>query len=84
MSARYPQVAPETILKMGTLAGAEALGLSDVGAIRPGAQADLITVPLPVGANGRPDELLAQLLTSEEPVESVWLGGEQVTLVGCV
>lgn len=76
--ARHPQVSPETILRMGTLTGAEALGLTDVGAFRPGARADMITVPLSMGASGRPDELLTRIFASEDPVESVWLGGELV------
>ena len=80
---RHPQLPPETFLKMGTLASAQALGLKDVGAIRPGAQADFITIPLPAGADSRPDKLLAQILVSDEPVEGVWLGGQLVSAVQC-
>ena len=78
---QFPNVRPETILRMGTLAGAEALGLEDVGAIRPGAFADLVCIPLPKKADGRPDEMLASLLRSEEEPEYVWLGGDALEIV---
>jgi aminodeoxyfutalosine deaminase len=81
VAARHPNVPAEAILRMGTLAGAEALGLEDVGAIRPGAMADLVSVPLPKNAKGRPDELLRALFRSEEEVEYVWLGGEELEVV---
>jgi cytosine/adenosine deaminase-related metal-dependent hydrolase len=81
VAARHPNVPAETILRMGTLSGAEALGLEDVGAIRPGAMADLVSVPLPKNAKGRPDELLAAMLRSDEDVEYVWLGGEALEVV---
>lgn len=82
VAIRHPSVPAETILRMGTLSGAEALGLEDVGSIRPGALADLVTVPLPKKATGRPDELLTALLRSEEEtVEYVWLGGEALEVV---
>jgi cytosine/adenosine deaminase-related metal-dependent hydrolase len=81
VAARHPGVPAETILRMGTLAGAEALGLGDVGAIRPGAMADLVSVPLPKNAKGRPDEMLAAVLRSDEDVEYVWLGGEALEVV---
>lgn len=82
VAALYPSVPAETILRMGTLSGAEALGLEDVGAMRPGAFADLVSVPLPKKAKGRPDELLSAMLRSEEEeVEYVWLGGEALEVV---
>ncbi len=84
VASRHPGTDPEVILRMGTLTGAEALGLDDVGAIRPGGQADLVTVPLPTGATGRPDELLAALLTSEEPIESIWMAGQRLEMPAMV
>ena len=82
VAQRHPQVAPETILHMATQAGAQALGLSDVGAIRPGAHADLVAVPLPQGAKGLPSRVLAHVLYDEEvSVDSVWLSGERVESV---
>ncbi|MEO1498309.1 MAG: amidohydrolase family protein [Planctomycetota bacterium] len=82
VAQRHPQVAPETILHMATQAGAQALGLIDVGSIRPGAHADLVAVPLPQGAKGLPSRLLAHVLYDEEvSVDSVWLSGERVESV---
>lgn len=81
VAMQHRGVSPEAILRMGTLSGAEALGLEEVGAIRPGALADLVSVPLPKNATGRPDELLSAILHSEEEVEYVWLGGEALEVV---
>ena len=80
VAVKHPMVPAETILRMGTLSGAEALGLTDVGAIRPGAFADLITIPLTAPGSQRPDELLTGILASEDPVENVWMAGQQVTV----
>ncbi|WP_197525348.1 amidohydrolase family protein [Pseudobythopirellula maris] len=86
VAGRYPEVDPEQILRMGTLAGAEALGVTDVGAIRPGAWADFVTVSLPgaATADSRPGELLARVLADEQPVESVWIGGEELAAMAAV
>jgi cytosine/adenosine deaminase-related metal-dependent hydrolase len=44
---QHPQVSPEDVLKMGTLAGAEALGIeSELGSIRAGKRADLCVAPI--------------------------------------
>ncbi|TWT40268.1 amidohydrolase family protein [Botrimarina hoheduenensis] len=81
VAARHPQVDPVEILRMGTLAGAQALGLTDVGAIRPGAHADLVSVPFPTGVEGRPAELFGRLLAEEIDVDTVWLGGQRMGAV---
>lgn len=82
VALRHPQVAPETILHMGTQAGAQALGLSDVGVIRPGAHADLVAVPLPGHARGLPSDLLRHVFASEDAeVETVWLSGQRLESV---
>jgi cytosine/adenosine deaminase-related metal-dependent hydrolase len=45
---RYPDVPGETILRMATLSGAEALGWADeTGSLTPGKSADLVVLPLP-------------------------------------
>ena len=42
-----PDITRETVLRIGTLAGAEALGVDDrFGSLRPGALADVLVVPL--------------------------------------
>jgi 5-methylthioadenosine/S-adenosylhomocysteine deaminase len=47
IARHHPHIAPDTILNMGTLAGAQALGLSDrLGSITPGKLARLAVVPL--------------------------------------
>lgn len=47
-AARDPGVAPDELLKMATLHGAQALGLDgELGSLRPGKRAQFVTVPLP-------------------------------------
>jgi cytosine/adenosine deaminase-related metal-dependent hydrolase len=54
----FPDVSPATILAMGTLHGAQALGCDAThGSLQPGKTADFITVALPP-ADGDPYELL--------------------------
>jgi cytosine/adenosine deaminase-related metal-dependent hydrolase len=69
---RYPDVPGEQVLRLGTLAGAEALGWHEVtGSLRPGKSADLVVVPLPE-EDGEPHRLL---LGSSAPVAAVlWRG----------
>jgi cytosine/adenosine deaminase-related metal-dependent hydrolase len=56
--AKYPDFPGEQLLKMVTLAGAEALGWADeCGSLEQGKSADLVAVPLP-GREGDPYELL--------------------------
>jgi cytosine/adenosine deaminase-related metal-dependent hydrolase len=56
--ARHPDVPGETLLRMGTLSGAEALGWADeTGSLTPGKSADLVVVPLP-NDEGEPHDLL--------------------------
>ncbi len=45
---RHPDVSGDVVLRMGTLAGAEALGWADdTGSLTPGKSADLVVLPLP-------------------------------------
>jgi aminodeoxyfutalosine deaminase len=70
---RYPDMPGSSVLRLATLAGAEALGWQDeTGSLEPGKSADLVTVPLPP-ENGRdPHDLVLQ---SDRPVERVlWRG----------
>jgi cytosine/adenosine deaminase-related metal-dependent hydrolase len=55
----YPDVSGETILRMATLAGAEALGWADeCGSLEPGKSADFVVVPLPDVDTADPHDLL--------------------------
>ncbi len=56
---QFPQVEPSRLLRMGTLAGAEALGLArDTGDLTPGKSADLAVVGLPDSGGRDPYTLL--------------------------
>jgi aminodeoxyfutalosine deaminase len=58
VAQHHSHVSPKEILKMGTLHGAEALGLADeLGSLAPGKQAAFAVVPLPE-AEGDPYEML--------------------------
>jgi cytosine/adenosine deaminase-related metal-dependent hydrolase len=75
----HPEVGAQTILRMGTLSGAEALGRdADVGSITPGKLANLVAIPLPADEHGTGDELLSWLLATEEAPSAVWLRGRRV------
>jgi cytosine/adenosine deaminase-related metal-dependent hydrolase len=72
---RYPDVPGDTLLRMGTLAGAEALGWADeTGSLTAGKSADLVAVPLP-DAGGEPHQLL---LESSSPVARTMFRGQWV------
>ena len=70
---RHPSVPLSTVLRMGTLNGARALGLdAEVGSLDPGKSADLAVVALPARAAPDPHELL---FDSDEPVVATWVRG---------
>jgi cytosine/adenosine deaminase-related metal-dependent hydrolase len=63
----------ETLLRMATLSGAEALGwANETGSLAVGKSADLIVVPLPGGDAGDPHDLV---LASDLPVSRVMCRG---------
>jgi guanine deaminase len=82
-----PALRPADWLRLGTLGGAEALGLQDrIGSVEVGKEADLIvvdpsmTLPLEgLGArdDGRPDEMLSRLIFRAHPsmVRGAWVRG---------
>lgn len=70
---RYPDFPGEHLLRMATLAGADALGQGDLsGSLTPGKSADLVVVPLP-DCDGDPYELL---LTEHAGVRRVMFRGK--------
>ncbi len=75
----HPTIDPHAIVRMGTLAGAEALGLDwRVGSLTAGKLANAIAVPLPPGATGSPQEMLAAVLANADRPSAVWLRGREV------
>jgi cytosine/adenosine deaminase-related metal-dependent hydrolase len=70
---RHPDVPSGAVLRMMTLAGAEALGWQDeTGSLEPGKSADLVVVPLPPEEAADPHRLV---LESDRPVSRVlWRG----------
>jgi cytosine/adenosine deaminase-related metal-dependent hydrolase len=72
MSAKALELPPETILRMATLHGAEALGRrGQVGELAENALADLIAVPF-AGSPARPFEAIIQ---HQGPVAASMIGG---------
>jgi len=63
IARHHPAVEPEAILRMGTLAGAEALGIADdYGSITPGKKAALAIVSLPAGTRSPLEAILNERL----------------------
>ena len=59
VAKRHPSVPPSTVLRMGTLNGARALGLeTEAGSLEPGKWADLATVALPDRDAAEPEQLV--------------------------
>jgi aminodeoxyfutalosine deaminase len=73
---RHPSVLRSTILRMGTHAGAMALGrAAEIGSLGPGQQADLAIVRLPDRTATDPYDLL---FDSDEPVVTTWVRGRMI------
>jgi cytosine/adenosine deaminase-related metal-dependent hydrolase len=73
---RYPDLPVGTLIELGTIHGARALGLANtVGAVAPGMAADLVAVPLdPSG----PADPLYNVLESDLQPSAVYIGGRSV------
>ena len=68
----YPTIDPHDVLRMGTLAGAEALGREDeVGSLTPGKLANMVAVPLPEDVRGTPNDVLAAIFANDWPVSGL-------------
>jgi cytosine/adenosine deaminase-related metal-dependent hydrolase len=76
LAQHRPDLDKDTILCLGTLAGAKALGRdADLGSLTPGKLADWITVPLSDATRANP---LEELLLGNEPVQDVYISGRRV------
>lgn len=73
---RHPDFPGEQLLRMATLAGAEALGFAEVtGSLVPGKSADLVAVPLPDEEAVDPYRLLfGSGERTDEPRRTMWRG----------
>jgi aminodeoxyfutalosine deaminase len=72
----HPHVAAQEVLRMGTLNGAEALGLGyRLGTIARGKLANLVAIPTASKLFATPDEILAEILNSESAPSAVYLAG---------
>jgi cytosine/adenosine deaminase-related metal-dependent hydrolase len=77
---RCPDVPGATLLRMATLAGAEALGWADeTGSLEAGKSADLVVVPLGPGPG---DDPYKRLLESDAPVQRVLCRGQWIASSG--
>jgi len=75
---RHPGVSPEAIVRLATLGGATALGMSHrLGTIVPGREADLTAVALPGGGGGKYSDPYRWLLESNGAVTAAWCRGQQ-------
>jgi cytosine/adenosine deaminase-related metal-dependent hydrolase len=76
VSRAHVSLDPYDVLRMGTLAGGEALGRGgEVGSITPGKLADIVAVPISAEVRGRPNSVLASVFASDEPVSAIWMRG---------
>ena len=72
----HPQVAPGTILRMGTLDAASAIGIDDrVGSLSVGKRADFVVLPIRDDEPADPHELV---LASDTQASKVFFSGVQV------
>jgi cytosine/adenosine deaminase-related metal-dependent hydrolase len=79
VAGKFPIIDPDVILRMGTLSGAEALGLAaEVGSITPGKVANLVAVPLAEEARVRTEDLLSGVLSGCDAPRTVWLRGAKL------
>ncbi len=77
VAATFPAIDRATILELGTLGGARALGRdAQIGTLAPRMRADLMAIRLPDDApKANPYELL---LDADDPVVATWIRGECV------
>ncbi len=72
-----PGLSPSSLLKMGTLNGATALGLArHIGSLEVGKLADFVALPCDPPGQG---DHLADCLDDDRPPSAVWIGGRRVS-----
>jgi cytosine/adenosine deaminase-related metal-dependent hydrolase len=72
----HPWIAPQQVLQMGTLNGAEAIGRHHSnGSITPGKLANLVALPIDDESLTRPNDILASILASDSAPSAVYLAG---------
>ena len=77
---KHPEVAPQVIVELATLAGAAALGQQQrVGSLVAGKQADLVAIALPPSGAGGPHAFLADPTCR---IEHVYQAGKLVFSTG--
>lgn len=75
----YPAVSRQAILRMGTLAGAEALGRAEeVGSITIGKLANFVAAPIEDDVGDNADAVLERLLAGDGAVSGVWMRGNRL------
>ncbi len=74
VAEHHPEVRPSTVLELGTLAGARALGIENLaGSLQVGKRANLAILSLADSNVRDPHEML---FTKTAPVEQIWLNGQ--------
>jgi len=77
VARNYPEIPPPTVLKLGTLQGAWALGRDqEIGNLEKGKYANLAVVPLPDRDTADPHELL---FDSDKPAKQTWFRGRRIS-----
>jgi cytosine/adenosine deaminase-related metal-dependent hydrolase len=86
-TSRGPALGPLEWLRMGTLGGAEVLGMAaEIGSLESGKQADLIaidpafTAAVPGATDDDPEDLMSRLIFRSHPdmVRAAWVRGRRL------